>query len=116
MYPDVAASATIAVLTIIYNILATATTPCQPGMPFSQLTAACTSSTSMFTRLTLICSLQNYCGFAALGEQAYDVRAARVLPFGQALVLSEYLINLPQEVNLFWTKGWSGVTILFLMN
>ena len=67
----------------------------------------------MFTRLTLICSLQNVCEFAALGEQ---VRAARVLPFGQALVLSEYLINLPQEVNLFWTKGWSGVTILFLMN
>ncbi|KAI0740442.1 hypothetical protein C8Q76DRAFT_567637, partial [Earliella scabrosa] len=33
-----------------------------------------------------------------------------------ALLLSEYLVTFPDEVEFFWSKKWTGATALFFMN
>ena len=32
------------------------------------------------------------------------------------VLICEYLVTFPDEVNLFWKRRWTGATVLFFMN
>ena len=66
--------------------------------------------------------ISNRCGFAALSKSTAIIGAVRddlywlTSAFCTAFVLCEYFLHLPREVELFWKKGVTGASVLFLSN